>query len=126
MKDSMVDMDKEGNEIKFFASKFLVRKYLKLSDADLDLNEKLKKEEQEDNNLAGNTGENEEDAGGFGESLMPNIDYDKLSSMIVEKMTNKRILTEADEEKNNKTKKDKGKKKTPCKCEENDDDKEEE
>lgn len=126
MKDSMVDMDKEGNEVKFFASKFLVRKYLKLSDADLDLNEKLKQEEAEENNLAGNTGENEEDVGGFGESLISNIDYDKLSSMIVEKMTNKRILTEVDEEKNNKTKKDKGKKKTPCKCKENDSDKEEE
>ena len=31
MKESMVDMDKEGNEIKFFSSKFLVQKYLKLS-----------------------------------------------------------------------------------------------
>lgn len=126
MKDSMVDMDKEGNEVKFFASEFLVRKYLKLSDADLDLNEKLKQEEAEENNLAGSTGENEEDIGGFGESLISNIDYDKLSSMIVEKMTNKRILTEVDEEKNNKTKKGKDKKKTPCKCKENDSDKEEE
>lgn len=54
MKESMVDMDVEGNEIKFFSSKFLVKKYLKLSDADLDLNDKLKKEEVEDLNLAGN------------------------------------------------------------------------
>ena len=44
MKDSMVDMDVEGNEIKFFSSEFLVKKYLKLSDADLKLNDKLKQE----------------------------------------------------------------------------------
>lgn len=53
MKDSMVDMDMEGNEIKFFSSKFLVKKYLKLSDADLELNDKLKQEEIEELNLAG-------------------------------------------------------------------------
>lgn len=53
MKDSMVDMDTEGNEIKFFSSKFLVQKYLKMSDADLKLNDKLKQEEIEDLNLAG-------------------------------------------------------------------------
>ena len=53
MKDSMIDMDVEGNEIKFFSSKFLVKKYLKLSDADLELNDKLKQEEIDDLNLAG-------------------------------------------------------------------------
>lgn len=53
MKESMIDMDVEGNEIKFFSSKFLVQKYLKLSDADLDLNDKLKQEEIEELNLAG-------------------------------------------------------------------------
>lgn len=61
MKDSMEDMDKEGNPIKYFSSKFLVQKYLKLSDADLKLNDKLKKEEIEELNLAG--GESDEDAG---------------------------------------------------------------
>lgn len=61
MKDSMEDMDKEGNPIKYFSSKFLVQKYLKLSDADLKLNEKLKKEEIEELNLAG--GEDDENAG---------------------------------------------------------------
>ena len=54
MKDSMVDMDAEGNEIKYFSSKFLVQKYLKMSDADLKLNEKMKKEEMEEMHLAGN------------------------------------------------------------------------
>lgn len=59
MKDSMVDMDLNGNEVKFWSSKFLVMKYLKLSDADLKLNDKLKKEETEELNLAG--GDNPEE-----------------------------------------------------------------
>jgi hypothetical protein len=63
MKESMVDMDKEGNEIKFFSSKFLVKKYLKLSDGDLALNDKLKQEEIEELNLAGSEGGGEEEAG---------------------------------------------------------------
>lgn len=66
MKESMIDMDKEGNEIKFFASKFLVKKYLKLSDQDLELNDKMKQEEIEELNLAG--GEGGDDMAGF-ESL---------------------------------------------------------
>lgn len=53
MKESMVDMDGEGNEVKFFASKFLVQKYLKLSPQDISLNDKLKQEEIEDLHLAG-------------------------------------------------------------------------
>lgn len=60
MKDSMIDMDKEGNEIKYFSSKFLVQKYLKLSDADIKLNEKFKQEEIEEMNLAGGEGGEEE------------------------------------------------------------------
>jgi hypothetical protein len=64
MKDSMVDMDLEGNEIKFFSSRFLVEKYLKLSDADIKLNEKYKKEEIEELHLAG--GENPQPQGGGG------------------------------------------------------------
>lgn len=59
MKDGMIDMDQNGNEIKFWSSKFLVQKYLKMSDADLKLNDKLKKEEIEELNLAG--GDQEED-----------------------------------------------------------------
>ena len=55
MKESMVDMDVEGNEIKFFSSKFLVEKYLKLSPQDISLNEKYKKEEIEELNLAGDS-----------------------------------------------------------------------
>lgn len=93
MKDSMVDMDKDGNEIKFFSSKFLVQKYLKLSDQDLKLNDKMKQEEIEDLNLAGGDGNNEEegtekkDGGfdlGFGESQM-----EKLADMITERLVEK-------------------------------------
>jgi hypothetical protein len=62
MKESMIDMDKDGNEIKFFASKFLVKKFLKLSDGDLTLNEKYKQEEIDELNLAGGEG-GEEEAG---------------------------------------------------------------
>ena len=96
MKESMVDMDVEGNEIKFFSSKFLVQKYLKLSDADLKLNDKLKQQEIEELNLAGDPENTYDESGeggssaGFGES----IDYNKLADLIVEKMTNKSILTE--------------------------------
>ena len=48
MKDSLIDMDANGNEVKFFSSKFLVRKYLKMSEADMKLNEQYKKEEVEE------------------------------------------------------------------------------
>lgn len=59
MKESLMDMDQNGNEIKFWSSKFLVQKYLKMSDADLKLNDKLKREEIEELNLAG--GDQQED-----------------------------------------------------------------
>ena len=94
MKESMIDMDIEGNEIKYFSSKFLVQKYLKYSSDDLKLNEKLKDEEIKELNLAG--GENS-DPDNLGES----IDYDKLSNMIVEKMLAKQnMITEVDEKEN--------------------------
>lgn len=59
MKDGMIDMDANGNEVKFWSSKFLVQKYLKLSDQDLQLNSKLKKEEQEEYALAGSDAAND-------------------------------------------------------------------
>lgn len=61
MKDGLVDMDQEGNEIKFWSSEFLVKKYLHLSDADLALNKKLKEEEIKELNLAGGEGEDEDE-----------------------------------------------------------------
>jgi len=45
MKDGLVDTDAEMNDIKFFSSEFLVRKYLDLTADDLKLNEKLKDKE---------------------------------------------------------------------------------
>jgi hypothetical protein len=97
MKESMIDMDKEGNEIKFFSSKFLVQKYLKYSGEDIKLNKKLKEEEIEELNLAGGENGDEEMGGeGFGESK---IDYEKLANMIVEKMAAKEnLITEVDKE----------------------------
>ena len=45
-KDSLIDTDAEGNEVRFFSSEFLVRKFLTtLSESDLKLNRKLKAKE---------------------------------------------------------------------------------
>ena len=115
MKESMVDMDVDGNEIKFFSSKFLVQKYLKLSSADLDLNDKMKQEEIEELNLAGGDGSGEE--GGLGESTK--IDYDKLSNMIVEKLTLKQNLIAEDKEISPSCDKDIKKKKKTVKIKDN-------
>lgn len=63
MKDSLAVTDAEGNEESFFSLKFLIMKYLKMSDADIELNEKYKLEEK----LAkGKSGEEtpEEETGG--------------------------------------------------------------
>lgn len=46
MKDSLVITDDEGNEEPYFSPKFLILKYLKMSEADLELNEKYKMEEK--------------------------------------------------------------------------------
>ena len=62
MKDGLVDMDKEGNEIKFWSSEFLVKKYLHLSDSDLALNKKLKEDEIKELNLAGSEDGGDEDS----------------------------------------------------------------
>jgi hypothetical protein len=80
MKESMIDMDKEGNEIKYFSSKFLVQKYLHLSDADIKLNEKYKQEEIEQLNLAGS----DDESGGEFESIRQELE--EVKSMILEQM----------------------------------------
>ena len=100
MKESMVDMDTEGNEIKFFSSEFLVKKYLKLSDADLKLNDKLKQEEIENLNLAGGNDQSygEPDDNAF-ESNMG-----KLVELIVERLE-QRTINESKEMKPKKPKK---------------------
>ena len=53
MKDSLVDQDEDGNDVKFFSNEFLVKKYLHYSDADISLNKKMKKKEDEEMKLAG-------------------------------------------------------------------------
>ena len=96
MKDGMVDMDKEGNEIKFWSSEFLVKKYLHMSDADIALNDKLKQEEIERLNLAGGEG-GEDDGMGF-ESLLPEdkkmllemLQYAKKNAKQVNESSNKK------------------------------------
>ena len=117
MKDSMVDMDVEGNEIKFFSSEFLVKKYLKLSDADLKLNEKLKQEEIDKLNLAG--GEGSEEGQEPDDNSFESVNIDKLVDLIVERLENKLILTEEISKENKEMSKSKGKKKKRVKSKEN-------
>ena len=118
MKESMIDMDIDGNEIKYFSSEFLVKKYLKFSSEDIKLNDKLKKEEIEELNLAGGDNSGDEEMGG---GPMESIDYDKLANMIVEKLSNtKNIITEVDDKDNKEEKSEKptSKKKSKKKDEE--------
>ena len=96
-KDSMVDMDVEGNEIKFFSSEFLIKKYLKLSESDLELNKKLKEKEIKELNLAGNPDEQEE------------LDMQSLSIEDLQRMINEKKF-EAKEKIEEKKKNRKGKK----------------
>lgn len=102
VKESMIDMDVNGNEIKFFSSKFLVQKYLKLSDADLKLNEKYKQEEIEELHLAG--GENSDEMA-MGESAL----VDKIANMVVEKLMQQTNLIIENKKCDKKSKKDKPK-----------------
>ena len=62
MKDSLATTDAEGNEEPFFSLRFLVMKYLKMSDADLELNQKYKLKEKLDG--AKNEGEEAEEETG--------------------------------------------------------------
>jgi hypothetical protein len=47
MKDGLVDYDPNGNEIKYFSSEFLIRRFLDLSEDDIRANKKMKDKEQE-------------------------------------------------------------------------------
>ena len=60
MAQSLVETDAEGNEIPFFSLKFLIMKYLKMSDADLELNDKYKFEAK----VAKGDAENDSEEGG--------------------------------------------------------------
>lgn len=62
MKESLTITDSEGEEQPYFSPKFLILKYLKMSEADLELNEKYKKEEELLKKLkGGDDGKDEED-----------------------------------------------------------------
>jgi hypothetical protein len=102
MKDGMVDMDKEGNEIKFWSSEFLVKKYLHMSDADIALNDKLKQEEIERLNLAG--GEGYEEEAGF-ESLLPEDKKMLLEMLQYAKKNAKQVNESSDKKTKKKSKK---------------------
>ena len=80
------DMDMEGNEVTFFSSKFLVQKYLHLSDADLKLNEKYKQEEVEKFNLAGGERSEENQRGGWESLQAMQNRLDSLEKTINEKL----------------------------------------
>lgn len=59
MKDSLTVTTEEGEEEPYFSPKFLILKYLKMSEADLELNEKYKMEEKLAKMKNGDTGEDE-------------------------------------------------------------------
>lgn len=62
MKDTLTITDSECEEQPYFSPKFLILKYLKMSEADLELNEKYKKEEELLKKLkGGDNGKDEED-----------------------------------------------------------------
>ena len=102
MKESMVDMDVEGNDIKFFSSKYLVGKYLKLSAQDLELNAKLKQEEIEELNLAGDPDRTPEDGSNESlEDIIPNITEDlkeRIKKAVLKKKRKKKKPTKNDNE----------------------------
>jgi hypothetical protein len=60
-KDSLIDYDEEGNEVRYFSNEFLVKKYLKMTEDEIKLNESLKKKEDDEiNNSSGATGDETE------------------------------------------------------------------
>ena len=65
MHDSLTTQDAEGNDVSFFSQKFLVLKYLKMSEADLELNKKYLLEEKFKKKSGNN--EEEEDTSGADE-----------------------------------------------------------
>lgn len=73
MHDSLTTQDDEGNDVSFFSQKFLVLKYLKMSEADLELNEKYLLEEKF-KKKSGNEEEDEDTAGADEEENAPEDD----------------------------------------------------
>lgn len=103
MKDGLVDMSPDGSEIKFFSSQFLVKKYLKLSDADLELNAKLKKEDMEEfKKFTAEEGEGmeglESEPANVVENEPDNIEKDSIDDGVQKKKTTKKKTTKKKKE----------------------------
>ena len=91
IKESLVTTDSEGNDNPFFSMKFLIKKYLKMSEADFELNEKFKKEEKlegsgsesgdEDGEELGGGEEKEEESGGGEEDNSGEIDSEMMGDV---------------------------------------------
>ena len=64
LRDTFMTTDEEGNEEHYFSDEFLLVKYLKMSDADLELNAKYKAKERALKKNAKENEENSEDNGG--------------------------------------------------------------
>ena len=64
LKDSITIINDEGEEEPYFSPKFLVVKYLKMSEADLELNDKYKLEEKLAKKAKEENGSEDEDTGG--------------------------------------------------------------
>ena len=64
MRDTFMTTDEEGNEEHYFSDEFLLVKYLKMSDADLELNAKYKAKERALKKKAKENEESSEDNGG--------------------------------------------------------------
>ena len=68
MKDSLVITNDEGEEEPYFDPEFLILKYLKMSEADLELNKKMKEEKKLKKSNSEDNGEDEESGGDEEES----------------------------------------------------------
>lgn len=64
LRDAFMSTDAEGNEERYFSDKFLIMRYLKMSDSDLEWNEKCKLEEKQAKGDEESDEEGEEDMGG--------------------------------------------------------------
>ena len=64
LRDTFITTDEDGNEEHYFSDEFLLVKYLKMSDADLELNAKYKAKEHALKKKAKENEENSEDNGG--------------------------------------------------------------
>ena len=81
LKDTFTTQDEEGNEHPFFCDKFLIIKYLKMRDADLELNEKFKIEQElakKKSEEETNEEEESEDMNDFGDEEPESSENDEI------------------------------------------------